>query len=46
MMAPQFVKPHVKSNNNDAVDAEVICQAVQRPSMRFVPKKSIEQQDM
>ena len=46
MMAPQFVKPYVKSNKNDAVDAEAICEAVQRPSMRFVPEKSIEQQDM
>jgi len=46
MIAPQFVKPYVKSNKNDAVDAEAICEAVQRPSMRFVPEKSIEQQDM
>lgn len=46
MMAPQFVKPYVKSNKNDAVDAEAICEAVQRPSMRFVPMKSIEQQDL
>ena len=46
MMAPQFVKPYVKSNKNDAVDAEAICEAVQRPSMRFVPAKCIEQQDI
>ncbi len=46
MMAPQFVKPYVKSNKNDAVDAEAICEAVQRPSMRFVPAKSLEQQDI
>lgn len=46
MMAPQFVKPYVKSNKNDAADAEAICEAVQRPSMRFVPVKSIEQQDI
>jgi len=46
MIAPQFVKPYVKSNKNDAVDAEAICEAVQRPSMRFVPNKSIEQQDI
>jgi transposase len=46
MIAPQFVKPYVKSNKNDAVDAEAICEAVQRPSMRFVPSKCIEQQDM
>lgn len=46
LMAPQFVKPYVKSNKNDAVDAEAICEAVQRPTMRFVPAKSIEQQDI
>ena len=46
MIAPQFVKPYVKSNKNDAADAEAICEAVQRPSMRFVPGKSIEQQDI
>lgn len=46
MMAPQFVKPYVKSNKNDAVDAEAICEAVQRPNMRFVPVKTIEQQDI
>jgi transposase len=46
MIAPQFVKPSVKSNKNDAVDAEAICEAVQRPNMRFVPEKSIEQQDL
>lgn len=46
MMAPQFVKPYVKSNKNDAIDAEAICEAVQRPSMRFVPAKRIEQQDI
>nr|HIL76269.1 IS110 family transposase [Rhodospirillales bacterium] len=46
MMAPQFVKPYVKSNKNDAVDAEAICEAVQRPNMRFVPEKSISQQDI
>jgi transposase len=46
LMAPQFVKPYVKSNKNDAVDAEAICEAVQRPTMRFVPEKSIEQQDI
>ncbi len=46
MIAPQFVKPYVKSNKNDAVDAEAICEALQRPNMRFVPSKSIEQQDI
>lgn len=46
MMAPQFVKPYVKSNKNDANDAEGICEAVTRPSMKFVPVKKIEQQDV
>ena len=46
MMGPQFVKPYVKSNKNDLVDAEAICEAVQRPSMRFVPGKGVEQQDI
>jgi transposase len=45
-MAPQFVKPYVKSQKNDANDAEAICEAVTRPSMRFVPQKSVEQQDL
>lgn len=44
LIAPQFVKPFVKSNKNDAADAEAICEAVGRPSMRFVPVKSIDQQ--
>ena len=44
MMAPQFVKPYIKSNKNDAADAEAICEAVGRPSMRFVAVKSAEQQ--
>ncbi|MCF6226037.1 MAG: IS110 family transposase [Xanthomonadales bacterium] len=46
MIAPQFVKPYVKSNKSDAVDAEAICEAVQRPTMRFAPSKSVEQQDI
>ena len=46
LMAPQFVKPYVKSNKNDAADAEAICEAVARPSMRFVPIKNVEQQSM
>lgn len=46
MIAPQFVKPFVKSNKNDAVDAEAICEAAQRPNMRFVAVKSEEQQDI
>ena len=44
LMPPQFVKPYVKSQKNDAADAEAICEAVQRPSMRFVPIKSANQQ--
>src|SRR5262249_41625443 len=44
LMAPQFVKPYVKSNKTDAADAEAICEAVSRPSMRFVPLKNVEQQ--
>jgi len=46
LISPQFVKPYVKSNKNDTADAEAICEAVQRPNMRFVPLKSIEQQDI
>ena len=46
MMAPQFVKPYVKSNKNDANDAEGINEAVTRPNMKFVPIKKIEQQDL
>ena len=43
LMASQFVKPYVKTNKNDAADAEAICEAVARPNMRFVPVKNIEQ---
>ena len=46
LMAPQFVKPYVKSNKNDARDAEAICEAVGRPSMRFVAVKTVEQQSV
>lgn len=46
LIAPQFVKPYVKSNKNDAADAEGICEAMGRPGMRFVPIKSVEQQDI
>jgi transposase len=46
LIAPQFVKPFVKSNKNDAIDAEAICEAAQRPTMRFVAIKSVEQQDI
>jgi transposase len=44
LMAPQFVKPYVKTNKNDARDAEAICEAVTRPNMRFVLIKNVEQQ--
>ena len=44
LIAPQFVKPYVKSNKNDANDAEAICEVMSRPSMRFVTVKTIEQQ--
>jgi transposase len=44
LMAPQFVKPYVKTNKNDEADAEAICEAVNRPNMRFVPIKNAEQQ--
>jgi len=44
LMAPQFVKPYVKTNKHDAADAEAICEAVTRPTMRFVPIKNSEQQ--
>jgi transposase len=46
LMAPQFVKPYVKSNKNDMRDAEAIAEAVTRPSMRFVPIKDVAQQDI
>ncbi|OTA13994.1 transposase [Xenorhabdus vietnamensis] len=46
LMAPQFVKPYVKTNKNDAADAEAICEAVIRPNMRFVPVKTEEQQNI
>lgn len=44
VMAPQFVKPYVKTNKNDVADAEAICEAVARPNMRFVAVKNAEQQ--
>jgi transposase len=46
LMAPQFVKPYVKSNKNDTRDAEGIGEAVTRPTMRFVPIKALDQQDI
>ena len=42
MMSPQFVRPYVKSNKSDYNDAEAICEAVSRPTMRFVPYKTKE----
>ena len=45
-MAPQFVKPYVKSNKNDMRDAEGIGEAVTRPTRRFVPIKALDQQDV
>jgi transposase len=44
LMAPKFVAPYRKSDKNDGNDAEAVCEAVSRPSMRFVPLKSTEQQ--
>lgn len=44
LIAPQFVKPYVKTNKNDAADAEAICEAVSRPPRRFVAIKNGEQQ--
>lgn len=46
LMAPQFVKPYVKTNKNDMADAEAICEAVMRPNMRFVNIKTPEQQSL
>ena len=46
LIPPQFVTPYVKSNKNDAHDAEAICEAMSRPNMRFVKVKSVEQQDI
>ncbi len=46
LIAPQFVKPYVKSSKNDATDAEAICEAMSRPGMRFVTIKTLEQQDI
>jgi transposase len=46
LIAPQCIKAYVKSPKNDARDAEAICEAVTRPTMRFVPIKRVEQQDL
>ena len=46
LMPPHYVKPYVKRNKNDMADAEAICEAVTRPTMRFVSVKSMEQQSV
>jgi transposase len=46
LMPPLYVKPYVKRNKNDSRDAEAICEAMSRPTMRFVAIKSVEQQAM
>ena len=46
LMAPPYVKVYVKSPKNDTRDAEAICEAVTRPTMRFVPMKQLAQQDI
>ena len=46
LISPQFVKPFVKGNKNDRNDAEAIAEAASRPSMKFVPIKMVEQQDV
>src|SRR5215813_6822856 len=44
LMPAQYVEVYIRRNKNDAADAEAICEAVQRPRMRFVPVKTAEQQ--
>ena len=46
LMPPAYVKAYVKRNKNDSADAEAICEAVSRPSMRFVPVKDVQQQSL
>ncbi len=46
LIPPQFAKPYVRSNKNDAKDAEAICEAMSRPNMRLVAVKSLGQQDI
>ena len=46
LIPPQYAKPYVKRNKTDAADAEAICEAVERPNMRFVPVKSKESQGL
>jgi transposase len=44
LIAPQLAKPYVKRSKNDAADAEALCEAMSRPTMRFVPQKTADQQ--
>jgi transposase len=44
LIAPQLVKPYVRRSKNDAADAEALCEAMSRPTMRFVPVKTVGQQ--
>lgn len=46
LMPPAYVKPYVKTQKNDAADAEAICEAVTRPNMRFAETKTVEQQSV
>src|SRR5690242_21674639 len=46
LMPPRYVKPYVKSNKSDAADAAAICEAVTRPTVRFVPVKTVDQQSV
>ncbi len=46
LMPPRYVKPYVKRNKNDAADAQAICEAVTRPTMRFASVKNMEQQSV
>src|SRR5437773_2770889 len=44
LLPPQYIKPYLKRGKNDAIDAEAMCEAMSRPTMRFVPVKTAEQQ--
>ena len=44
LLPPQYVKPYVRRGKSDALDAEAICEAMNRPGMRFVPVKTADQQ--
>ena len=46
LMPPRYVRPYVKRNKNDAAHAEAICEAVTRPTMRFVPVKTVDQKSI